>query len=319
MLKRDRTGGWRAKNLAVVCGVIAIVSSSFAQDKPEQLHGHEVTVTAVTLAVTVQDRRGRYVNDLTQADFTVTENGVPRTIYRFSHDSNAPLSLTILLDVSGSMALQDKMAECRAALARFVTEGLRPADEAALLIFADGEVEVASGYSEDKTRLLEVLAGVEAYGKTALNDAVAVSPEYARRGRHEKKALLLVTDGIENDSQYSPAQAAEIAKKVDVPIYTMGYKLPLDERLLGKHKRAPGLTPTGIVASLESFARATGGKAFFLNTAAELASALGEVRRETGHQYILGYTSHSSLDAGFTKIRVLTKDRKLLVRAREGY
>ncbi len=305
--------------LAALCAACWAAGPAFAQDKPEELRGYAVTVTSVTLAVTVQDGRGRYVNDLVQADFTVTENGAPRTISRFSHDFNAPLSLTILLDVSGSMALQDKMAECRPALARFVTDLLKPGDEAALLIFADGEVEVASGYSEDKTRLLEVLAGTEAYGKTALNDAVAVSPEYARKGRHEKKALLLVTDGIENDSQYSPAQAAEIARKVDVPIYTIGYKIPLDEQLLSKHKRAPGLTSGGIVESLESFSRATGGKAFFVNTPAELAGSLGEIRRETGYQYILGYTSHSSPEEGFTRIKVLTKNRKLRVRAREGY
>ena len=303
----------------ILAAAICATAPAFAQEKPEEVYGYGVTVTSVTLAVTVQDGQGRYVNDLTQADFTVTENGVPRTITRFSHDFNAPLSLTILLDVSGSMALQDKMAECRSALGRFVADLLRPSDEAALLIFADGEVEVASGYSEDKTRLLAVLAGTEAYGKTALNDAVAASPEYARKGRHEKKALLLVTDGIENDSQYSPSQAAEVARKVDVPIYTVGYRIPLDEQYLSKHKRAPGLTSAGIVTSLESFSRATGGKAFFANTPAGLAAALGEVRRETGYQYVLGYTSHSSLEDGFTKIRVLTKSRKHRVRAREGY
>jgi len=303
----------------VLAAAICSAAPAFAQERPEEVRGHGVTVTSVTLAVTVQDGRGRYVNDLTQADFTVTENGAPRTITRFSRDFNAPLSLTILLDVSGSMALQDKMAECRQALDRFVAGLLKPSDEAALLIFADGEVEVAAGYSEDKTRLLEVLARTEAYGKTALNDAVAASPEYARKGRNEKKALLLVTDGIENDSQYSPAQAAEVARKVDVPIYTVGYRIPLDEQYLSKHKRAPGLTSAGIVESLGSFSRATGGKAFFANTAAELGVALGEVRRETGHQYILGYTSHSSLEDGFTRIRVLTKSRKHRVRAREGY
>jgi Ca-activated chloride channel family protein len=304
--------------LAMLCAFCA-AAPAFAQEKPEEVHGYGVTVTSVTLAVTVQDGRGRFVNDLAQEDFTVTENGAPRTITRFSHDFNAPLSLTILLDVSGSMALQDKMSECRPALGRFVADVLEPSDEAALLIFADGEVEVAAGYSVDKARLLEVLARTEAYGKTALNDAVAASPEYARKGRQEKRALLLVTDGVENDSQYSPAQAAEIARKVDVPIYTVGYKIPLDEQYLSTHKRAPGLTSAGIVDSLESFSRATGGKAFFANTPAQLAAALEEVRRETGHQYILGYTSHTSLEDGFTRIKVLTKNRKHRVRAREGY
>jgi Ca-activated chloride channel family protein len=106
---------------------------------------------------------------------------------------------------------------------------------------------------------------------------------------------------------------------VDVPIYTVGYKIPLDEQYLSTHKRAPGLTSAGIVDSLESFSRATGGKAFFANTPAQLAAALEEVRRETGRQYILGYTSHSSLEDGFTRIKVLTKNRKHRVRAREGY
>jgi hypothetical protein len=160
--------------------------------------------------------------------------------------------------------------------------GLKPTDETALLIFADGEVEVASGYSEDKTRLLEVLAGIEAYGKTALNDAVAVSPEYARKGRHEKKALLLVTDGIENDSQYSPAQAAEIAKKVDVPIYTMGYKLP--RRAAARQAwRAPGSRQRE--SSRPGEFRAPQGKAF-LNTPADQRRRWEGWR--DGHRYILG-------------------------------
>ncbi len=318
-MNTKRPTGPLATGFAALCALLAAAGPLVAQEKPEEIKGSGITVTSVTLAVTVQDGRGRYINDLTQADFTVTENGAPRTITRFSRDFNAPLSLTILLDVSGSMALQDKMAESRPALARFISDLLKPSDEAALLIFADGEVEVASGYSEDKTGLLEVLARTEAYGKTALNDAVAASPEFARRGRHERRALLLLTDGIENDSQYSQEQAAEIARQVEVPIYTMGYKIPLDERLLGKHKRAAGLTSAGIVASLEYFSRATGGKAYFPNTPEQLAAALEEVRRETGHQYILGYTSHGSLDGGYTKIKVGTKNRKHRVRAREGY
>jgi Ca-activated chloride channel homolog len=313
------TRGHSPGMIAMVAALACALAAGAAQEKPQEVHGHGVSVTSVTLAVTVMDGRGRYVRDLTQADFTVSENGAPRTISRFSRDFNAPLSLTILLDVSGSMALQDKMAEGKAALARFVSAMLKPEDEAALLIFADGEVEVASGYSADKASLLEVLARTEAFGKTALNDAVAASPEFARRGKHERKALLLLTDGVENDSQYSPEQAAEVARKVEVPIFTIGYKIPLDERLLAKHTKAAGATPEGIVASLGGFSKATGGIAFFPNTPEELAAALEEIRRETGHQYILGYTSHGGLDGGYTRIKVGTKNRKLRVRAREGY
>ncbi|MFC2170064.1 VWA domain-containing protein, partial [Acidobacteriota bacterium] len=82
-----------------------------------------------------------------------------------------------------------------------------------LLIFADGEVEVAVNFSKNKSDFLAVLEKTEAYGQTALNDAVAISPEFANKGDNEKRALLLITDGIENDSQYSFDQAVDIARR----------------------------------------------------------------------------------------------------------
>jgi len=307
-----------AQRLAGAAALLAVSVFCPAQVKTE-VSDYGVTVTAVTIAVTVQDGRGRYVNNLTQADFTVFENGVRQTVNHFKHDFAAPLSLTVLLDVSGSMALQDKMEEARRRLLDYVGNVLKPDDEVALLIFADGEVEIAAGYSEDKSRFLDVLAKTEAYGKTALNEAVAISPEFARKGRNEKKALLLITDGIENDSQYSPAEAAEIARTVDVPIYTIGYKIPLSDAFLKKHKRAAGLTPTGIVESLENFSRATGGKAFFANTEAEMNAALLEIKRETTHQYLVGYTSHADVGDDYRRIKVVTKNKRHVVRTRQGY
>ena len=130
--------------------------------------------------------------------------------------------MTVLLDVSGSMALQDKLKESKEALKYLITYLVRPDDEVSMLIFADGEVEVAVNFTNNKDQILSVLEKTEAYGQTALNDAVAVSPEFANRGNNEKRALLLITDGIENDSQYSYDQAVEIARRVDIPIYTIG-------------------------------------------------------------------------------------------------
>ena len=229
------------------------------------------------------------------------------------------MSLTVLLDVSGSMALQDKLKDCGEALNDLITYLLSPQDEISLLIFADGEVEVAAKFSTDKNNFLAVLGKTEAYGQTALNDAVAVSPEFAKKGINEKRALLLMTDGIENDSQSSPEQAVEIARQVDVPIYTIGYKIPLNEQYLRKHKRAPTLTPTGIIDSLERFSLATGGKAFIINQAQELNAALREIKKELSHQYILGFTSYKNPKNDYRKIKVLTSKKKYKVRTREGY
>lgn len=293
--------------------------SSWPQEVQDKKIFHNVSVSAISIAVTVQDRKGRYINDLTEEDFTIYENKEKKDITYFSHAFDAPLSLTILLDVSGSMVLQDKLKESKDALRYLMKFLLGPDDEFSLLIFADGEVEVAVRFSKNKSDFLNVLERTEAYGQTALNDAVAVSPEFANRGSKEKRALLLITDGIENDSQYSPDQAVEIARRVDVPIYTIGYKIPLSEQYLRKYKHSPGITSTGIIESLERFSEATGGKAFFINEAEELENALRKIKSELSHQYIIGYTSYRSPESEYRKINVVTSKKKYRVRTREGY
>ncbi len=174
-------------------------------------------------------------------------------------------------------------------------------------------------FTENKDDFISVLEGIEAYGQTALNDAVGVSPDFANRGKYEKRALLLITDGIENDSQYSQDQALEVAKRVDVPIYTFGYKIPLSEQYLKKYKRSLKLTSEGIVISLKKFSGATGGKAFFINEPEDLKEAFLEIKRELTHQYIIGYTSYRSEENEFRKIKVVTSKKRYKVRAREGY
>lgn len=292
---------------------------SFSQETGQEALTHTVSVNAISIAVTVQNKKGSYINDLAEEDFTVYENNVKQDITYFRHDFDAPLSLTVLLDVSGSMSLQDKIEESKEALKFLVSSLLSPQDEISLLVFAEGEVEVAAKFSTEKSGFLSVLEKTEAYGQTALNDAVAVSPEFANRGKNEKRALLLITDGIENGSHCSPEQAVEIARRVDVPIYTVGYKIPLSEQYLKKHKRAPTLTTFGIIDSLEKFSRATGGKAFFINEIHELYAALRGIKKELSHQYLLGYTSYKNPQNEYRKIKVTTSKKKYKVRTRAGY
>ena len=302
--------------LAIIKGASYL---SFAQEKKKQETTYDVAVTAISIAVSVQNRKGRHITDLREEDFFVYENNKKKDITYFSYDFEAPLSLTVLLDVSGSMALQDKLSESKDALDYLMKHLLTDHDEVSLLIFADGNVEVASSFSKDKTDFLSELERTEAYGQTALNDAVGVSPDFANRGNNEKRALLLITDGIENDSEYSPEQAIEVARRVDIPIYTIGYKIPLDEQFLKKYKRSKGLTASGIVESLERFSGATGGKAFFVNKALDLKNALRLIKQELSHQYILGYTSYSDSDKEYRKIKVVTTKKSYRVRTREGY
>ncbi len=312
------------KNKVLVVFVLACLAAawpppaSLAQERVQDQAAHEYVVRAITLAVTIQDSKGRFVNNLTEKDFTIYENNKKKPLTYFLHDFGAPLSLTVLLDVSGSMALENKLEECKAALRDLATRLLRPRDEIALLLFADGQVEVAAKHSTDKSEFLRVLDKSEAYGQTALNDAVAVSPEFATRAKNEKRALLLLTDGIENDSQATPEQALEIARRVDVPIYTIGYKIPRNEQLAA-HRRSSGLTSAGIVETLDKFSRATGGKAWFLNEPTDLAAVVQEIKNEQAHQYIIGYTSYQDTSELYRWIRVTTPNYKHKIRTRQGY
>jgi len=296
-----------------------MIQPAFSQGQKKQTLEHQISVSGVTIAVTVQGGGGRYITDLKEENFAVFENDIKQSITYFKNDYAAPVSLTVLLDVSGSMGLQDKLAESKAALRHFLSEIMSPQDEVSLLIFADGEVEVASPFSTEKADFLAVLERTDAYGQTALNDAVAVSPEFANRGKYEKRALLLITDGIENDSQGTVDQALEVARRVDVPIFAIGYKIPLGEQFLKKYKRSQTLTSAGIISSLERFSRATGGMLFIANKTGELSSALGQVKRELSHQYIIGYTSYKDGKSGYRKIRVTTSNKRYKVRTREGY
>jgi len=315
-VKRSRPA---RETVLVLLAVLAVMSPPGRPQEKKQGLEYQVSVSAISIAVVVQGKDGRYINDLTQEDFTVYENEVKQTVSYFQHDFEAPVSLAILLDVSGSMGLQDKLKESREALRDFVDGLLRPQDEVSLLVFADGEVEVAAPFSTDKSGCLAELAKAEAYGQTALNDAVAVSPEFANRGKNEKRAILLITDGIENDSQASVDQAVEIARRVDVPIFTIGYKIPLSEEFLRKYKKTSALTSAGIVSALERFSQATGGRLQVATDPRELAAAFREIKRELGHQYIIGYTSYKSPKNEYRRIRVITTDKKHKVRTREGY
>jgi Ca-activated chloride channel family protein len=318
----DKISGMRIKFLASALLTLSILLPNPARlwpQTPPQEMSYNVSVSAISIAVSVRDKKGRFIENLAQGDFSVFENDKKKEITYFKHDYEAPVSLTVLLDVSGSMDLQEKMKDCKEALVYLLKYLLNPQDEVSLLIFADGQVEVAARFSHEKERFLTVLESTEAYGQTALNDAVAVSPEFANRGKNEKRALLLLTDGVENDSESSPDQAVEIARRVDVPIYTIGYKIPLSEQYLRKHKRAPSLTAAGITATLDRFSRATGGKAFFINRAFDLFAAMREIKKELSHQYIIGYTSYSDPENTYRKIRVRTKKKGHVVRTREGY
>jgi len=276
-------------------------------------HTEIETVRLVLLPVSVEDRRGRRVRGLTQDNFKVYEDRVPQSIEFFSVESQEPLAIAFLLDVSGSMRQLGKLQAAKEAI-RFFVENLRPRDRFGLVCFADEQVAWVTEFTSDRERFLERLDVQEGFGQTALNDAVAETPRLVFQDDIElKKAIVLITDGVDNVSRLSTEEAIAAAQKVSVPIYTIGFTA-LPEFLLEKGEHAYDM---GVI---RRFSEDTGGEMFVVRDPDELKEAAAKIEEELRYQYVIGYRPTRTLwDGSFRSVQLQASDRRLVVRTRKGY
>src|SRR5262245_4498204 len=181
-----------------------------------------VRVDRVIVPVVVTDKKGRPVTGLQQKDFQLSEERVPQKIDYFQAEQAQNVSIAFLLDVSGSMRLLDKIGEARESI-RYFVEGLKKDDQAAIMTFADGEIDTLAPFGTNRETILARLDLVKAYGQTALNDAIAAAPNVVQQEPSGRKAIVLITDGIDNASKLSLFEAMSAARRVDVPIYAIGF------------------------------------------------------------------------------------------------
>jgi len=264
----------------------------------------------VTLTVTVTDAFGRFVTGLNQKAFTVTDEKVPQEITFFS-DEDAPVSLGIVFDVSGSMG-GDKIMRAREALAKFV-ETSHSRDEYFLIGF-NNRAQLLLSQTRDSDALLQKLTFVQTHGQTALYDAVYLGVNKVTRGTHTKKAILLISDGQDNSSRYTFSELRRQLKESDVIIYAVGIVSGSDDSTLGYTGRA----------ILEELAGVSGGKAFFPSTSAEMNDTFERIALELRTQYSIGYRpSNFANDGKWHKIKIKVQPPRgfprLFVRGREGY
>lgn len=272
----------------------------------------EISVRTVLVPAAVEDRQGRIVRGLTEKDFRVFENQVLQKIESFWIEGAEPVSLAFLLDVSGSMRMSGKLEAAKEAIRFFVTS-LRPQDRFALICFADDQVAWITEFTSDRARFLERLDVQEGYGQTALNDAVAAAPKLVDERAEGRRAILLFTDGVDNASKLSVEQSILAARKVEVPIYTVGFTgiaAPLREKT-----RVPENT-----AVLRRFSEETGGAMFVVHDPDELKESIARIDQELRYQYLLAYQpAAGTWDGTFRSIRVEARGGRLQVRTRKGY
>lgn len=270
-----------------------------------------VTIDLVTLTLTVTDNFGRYVSGLGKNAFTVLDGDKEQEITFFS-DQDAPVSVGILFDISGSMS-KDKIVKARNALKRFINTS-HPSDEYFLISF-NTRAQLLMDRTRDGDAVLDKLSLVQPKNNTALYDAVYLGTERVTRGAHQKKALLIISDGQDNSSRYNFGEVRRLLKESDVTIYSVG--------ILGGSDAGSMLGMQG-QSFLDELSGVTGGKSFYPNTNVEMDEIFERIALELRHQYSVGYIPKDfKPDGKWRKVKVKVKPPRglprLTVRSREGY
>jgi Ca-activated chloride channel family protein len=232
----------------------------------------------VVIPVTVTDSSNRYVLGLEKQDFRIFENGVEQTIKQFAGE-DVPLSVGLIVDISGSMA--DKIDISREAVADFL-KTLTPSDEAFLVEFND-TARVAVGFTKHFATITDQLASADCNGLTALLDGVYTGLRQMRSAANTRKALIVISDGGDNNSRYTVAQINELVRQADVQVYSVGVYERFPFLLLTAEER----TGPQLLARLS---QQTGGRVFSAAHAEELPSIAARIGIELRNQYVLAYT-----------------------------
>lgn len=318
------------KQRLLAATALLLVSSLLidAQETPVFRSGTEL----VTVTATVTDRSNRRITGLRKEDFTLTEEGAPQEIAFFGSGADTPASIGLVVDVSGSMV--DKIDDVRDALEHFI-ETVKPEDEVFVTSFAaevDGKVEL----TRDRERLRRAVRGLRANGGTALYDAVIDGLERLARGTHQKKALLIISDGNDTNSAASRRDAQRAVIRSESLVYafgighsargSFGHDDPFGGHSpFGRGRAAPQADRVDL-GVLRDFTEPAGGRAFLLEDAHQgsrdlIDEAVTEVASELRQQYSLGYypTNPAVSDGKFRRLEVRVSRPEYRVRVREGY
>jgi Ca-activated chloride channel family protein len=299
--------------LAGLCIALAGASSSEAQDQPAARFTATAGTEYVNLPVVVRDRKGQFVNNLARSDFHIWVDGEPVALEAFDKSDRAPVSFAILLDVSGSMKIADKLEHAKDAI-RHLIRLRKPGDDFALYTFSDEQVRVVADSSSDPAPLLRQLFFLKPLGRTALYDAVVQTANELLAGKNLKKAILLFTDGVDNASQLTEADLRRVMENQSVPVYAIGMKNASFEILSEQQRKELS------VAALDLLAVASGGKMFLVSGDSDLRPLSEAIDNELRRQYVLGFQPSGEGDIRYHPILVtVTGGGTRVVRARRGY
>jgi Ca-activated chloride channel homolog len=294
---------------------LMLVSMSPAQaPKPKAAPDDDQTsfnldVTRVQLLFTVSDKKGRFVTDLGKDDFEIFEYKKPQPIMEFTAETDLPLRLGILIDTSNS--IRDRFKFQQEAATDFLNTVIRAREDKAVIVSFDTAAELVADLTDDTDKLAKAIRGLRPGGGTAMYDAIFFAcrdklmqdqPKFKFR-----RAMVILSDGEDNQSRYTRDQALEMAHKADVVVYSIS-------------TNRSGIESDGDKV-LRYFAEQTGGQAFFPFKAQDLSQDFENIANELRHQYNVLYRPEPlKRDGLYHPVEVHVRNRKdLIVHARHGY
>lgn len=299
------------------------------QDKPDDSNlTLKVEVNLVNILFNVRDKKGGLVGNLNKDDFKIYEDGKEQTVKYFNRETDLPLTIGLLIDVSAS---QMNLIEIeKNAASQFFGTVLRKQDLAFLISFGE-DAELLQDYTNSPNLLraglngLQVNSGVGGIGPgpvptasqprgTILYDAVYLAANDQLKGQVGRKVLVLITDGEDEGSRYKIGKAIEAAQKADAIIYGFWY---VDR---GFYLRQGSVFGGSSDSSLRQMSEETGGHVFHIDRRLTLQQAFTELQEEMRSQYAIGYTpTNPEKDGTFRRIEIKTNDKDWKVQARKGY
>jgi len=322
-----------------------------------------VDVNVVNVLATVRNKQGQIVRDLTQGDFKLEEDGRSQTIRYFARENNLPLTLGLLVDTS--LSQRRLLGEERSASYQFLQQVLRQDKDMAFVLHFDREVELLQDITSSHMRLEKALGSLETpdpaewrgrgspgsgprspgssgprprgrMAGTLLYDAVFLASDELMKKQTGRKALIVLSDGVDTGSKLNLQSAIEAAQRVDTPVYAI---LFADEAMYangggfggGRRSGGMGRWPDGRSRFpqpahpdgkkvLKQIAQETGGGFFEVSKKESIEQIYAQIQEELRNQYSLGYTpDRTKENPGYHKIHLTTQQKGLIVQARDGY
>jgi len=267
----------------------------------------------VTIQASVRDVRGRVVSGLTANDFEVRDNGELRPVLSLRSDRESPLSLAILVDMSGSMRLGPKMGMARQAYDSILSQLKSGRDEVALFTF-DASLHERRDFTSDVESLRGALSDFEAFGTTSLYDATAAAARRLAERSGTHKAILVLTDGIDTSSTMTARDVSGLASSIDVPVLVVATVPSVDQREM---LEASDHGTASNAAYLRDLADWSGGQFVFASSVVETITVASNLIGALRQQYVLAIEAASGRE--WRRLDVRVRRSSTVVKARSGY